>query len=208
MFFDPIIRHLLSGKGTKYCSINRGQHLSSLLHPVSPPDHGMEGMLIFLLEDSDAPENNFFLSLGLWLSESANIVGVVVRCLQLFTPHLSSTAGTVKRKLTQLPMQDFCWKPDAAYSVFGRKEHWDNLYTMRYKWFPHNPLCCQQHDRHYDQSYDASRTSPSLESLPCDVYLEQVTQVHLLGYEQTECSRQWRISIPKTWGPLMASCLF
>jgi hypothetical protein len=67
----------------------------------------MEGMLIFLLEDSDAPENNFFLSLGLRLSESANIVGVVVRCLQLFTPHLSSTAGTVKTKLPSYQCRTF-----------------------------------------------------------------------------------------------------
>ena len=100
MFFDPIIRHLLSGKGTKYCSINRGEHLSFLLQPFSLPEHGMEGMLIFLLEDGNAPENNFFLSLSLRLSESTNIVGVVIRCLELFTPHMSSIAETVKTKLT------------------------------------------------------------------------------------------------------------
>ena len=60
----------------------------------------MEGMLIFLLEDGNAPENNFFLSLSLRLSESTNIVGVVIRCLELFTPHMSSIAETVKTKLT------------------------------------------------------------------------------------------------------------
>jgi hypothetical protein len=182
MFFDPMIRHLLSGKGTKYCSVHGGQHLSFLLHPFSPPEHGMEGMLIFLLEDGNAPENNFFLSLSLRLSESINIVGVAVRCLQLFTPHLSSTAETVKTKLTQLPTHDFCWMQDAAYSVFGRKEYWDNLHTIRWKLFEPTPVCRQQQDRHYEQRYDASRKSSSSESLPCDVYLEPVTQVHLLGH--------------------------
>jgi hypothetical protein len=95
----------------------------------------MEGMLIFLLEDGNAPENNFFLSLSLRLSESTNIVGVVIRCLELFTPHMSSITETVKTKLTQLPTQDFCWMPDAAYSVFGSEEHWEDLHTIRYKWF-------------------------------------------------------------------------
>jgi len=137
----------------------------------------MEGMLIFLLEDGNAPENNFFLSLSLRLSESTNIVGVVIRCLELFTPHMSSIAETVKTKLTQLPTQDFCWMPDAAYSVFGSEEHWEDLHTIRYKWFRPNPLCCQQKDLRYD----ASRRSLSLQPLPCDVYLEPVTQVHLLG---------------------------
>ncbi|CAD6334410.1 unnamed protein product [Miscanthus lutarioriparius] len=145
--------------------------------PFSLPEHGMEGMLIFLLEDGNAPENNFFLSLSLRLSESTNIVGVVIRCLELFTPHMSSIAETVKTKLTQLPTQDFCWMPDAAYSVFGSEEHWEDLHTIRYKWFRPNPLCCQQKDLHYD----GSRTSSSSEPLPCDVYLEPVTQVHLLG---------------------------
>lgn len=185
MFFDPIVRHLLAGKATKHCSIHGGQHLSFLLQPFSPPEHGMEGMLIFLLEDANAPENNFLLSLSVRISESTNILGVVVRCMQLFiTSHLSSTAELVKTKLTQLPTQDFCWMPDAAYCVFGRKEHWDNLHTIRSKWFRPNPFCCQQQDRHYEQRHDGSRTSScsSSESLPCDVYLEPVTQVHLLGH--------------------------
>ncbi|CAD6334411.1 unnamed protein product [Miscanthus lutarioriparius] len=160
MFFDPIIRHLLSGKGTRHCSVHGAQHLSFLLQPFSLPEHGMEGMLIFLLEDGNAPENNFFLSLSLRLSESTNIVGVVIRCLELFTPHMSSIAETVKTKLTQLPTQDFCWMPDAAYSVFGSEEHWEDLHTIRYKWFRPNPLCCQQKD---------------LRSM------NQITQVHLLG---------------------------
>jgi hypothetical protein len=60
----------------------------------------MEGNLIFLLEDANAPENNFLLTLQLRLSESTDIVGVAVRCLNLFTPHLSSTTETVKTKLT------------------------------------------------------------------------------------------------------------
>jgi hypothetical protein len=34
MFFDPLIRHLLAGKGTRYCFVHGGQHLSLLLQRV------------------------------------------------------------------------------------------------------------------------------------------------------------------------------
>ncbi|CAD6253335.1 unnamed protein product [Miscanthus lutarioriparius] len=81
--------------------------------------------------------------LSLWLSESTDIVGVVVRCLQLFIPYLSSTAETVKTKLTQMPMQDLCWVFD-AYSVYGCDEQQNSLHTMCSKWFRPNPFCCQQ----------------------------------------------------------------
>jgi hypothetical protein len=67
-----LARHLLAGRGTKLCSIHGGQHLSLLLQPFSPPDHGrMQGALLLWLQDCDAPENNFLLSLGLRLSERA-----------------------------------------------------------------------------------------------------------------------------------------
>ncbi|CAD6342865.1 unnamed protein product [Miscanthus lutarioriparius] len=76
--------------------------------------------------------------LSLRLSESTDVVGVAVRCLHLFTPYLSSTAKTVKTKLTQ------------------------------------------QQDHDYTQRYNA--TSSSSKSLPCDIYLEPVIQVYLLGH--------------------------
>ncbi|XP_066342721.1 uncharacterized protein [Miscanthus floridulus] len=138
MFFDPLIRHLLAGKGTKHCFVSRGQHLSFVLQPFSPPEHGMEGCLTLLLEDTNASENNFLLALSLRLSESTDVVGVAIRCLHLFTPYLSSTAETVKTKLTQ------------------------------------------QQDHDYTQRYNA--TSSSSKSLPCDIRLEPVIQVYLLGH--------------------------
>ena len=47
MFFDPLIRHLLAGKGTKYCFVRGGQHLSLILQPFSPPNRGMENFFLF-----------------------------------------------------------------------------------------------------------------------------------------------------------------
>jgi len=120
------------------------------------------------------PENNFLLALSLQLSESTDIVGVVVRCLQLFIPYLSSTAETVKTKLTQMPMQDLCWVFD-AYSVYGCDEQQNRLRTMCSKWFRPNPFCCQQLEHLHAQS-------SSSKSLTCDIYMEPVIQVYLLGH--------------------------
>nr|CAB3490187.1 unnamed protein product [Digitaria exilis] len=116
--------------------------------PISVPDRGMEGYLIFSLEDGNMPENNFVLTLNLRVSESTDIVRIVVRCVELFAPHLSSTAEVVKTKLTQLPTQDLRWVPD-AHSVFGHDGRWDNLDSVYSKWVRPNPLCCQQQHQSY-----------------------------------------------------------
>jgi hypothetical protein len=173
MFFDPLIRHLLAGKGTKYCFVRGSQHLSFLLQPFRTHDHGVVGALVLLLKDSNASENNFLLALNIRLSESIDIVGVAVSCLQLFMPHLSSTVEIVKTKLTQVPTQDLCWVSCVC-------ERQNNLYNTGSKWFQPNPLCCQQQDHYYAQSYNA--TSSSSESLLCDICLEPVMQVYLLAH--------------------------
>jgi len=151
--------------------VSNGQHLSFLLQPCSPlQEHGMEVGLIFLLEGTNTPENNFALALNLRLSESTDIVRIAVGCLHLFIPYLGSTVETVKTKLTQVPTQDLCWVSD-AYPVFGHcGDHQNNLHTIWSKWFRPNPLCCQQQYHHYSQIYNFK--SSSSESLPCDIYLE------------------------------------
>ncbi|KAF8673169.1 hypothetical protein HU200_048717 [Digitaria exilis] len=144
MFSDgALVRHLLEGKGTKNCFVDGGQSLSFILQPFILPGHGMEAALLLLLEDDNSPENNFLLTLSLRLSESTDIVGSVVRCLELFTPYLSSTTEAAKTKLTQLPTQDLLWVP-YAHSVYGHDEPGDNLDIIFAKQARPNPLCCQQ----------------------------------------------------------------
>nr|CAB3491912.1 unnamed protein product [Digitaria exilis] len=183
VFFDgALVRHLLEGKGTKYCFVSGRQHLSFVLQPFIPPERGMQATLLLLLQDSNSPENNFQFTLSLRISESTNIVGSVVRCLELFKPHLSSATEVVKTKLTQLPTQDFPWIPD-AHSVYGRDEPGDNLEIIFSKWVRPNPLCCQQLDQsNGSQRYAASSSSSMLEPLASDIYLEPVTYVYLLGH--------------------------
>ncbi|CAO1939893.1 unnamed protein product [Urochloa humidicola] len=180
MFFDPLVRNLLAGKTMEYKLVLQNQHHLFYLRPVNTPE-GMEGRLLYALKDSNTTENSFLLGLTLQISESTNIVGVAVRCLELFTPHFKSTSEIVKTKLTQLPMHDFCWVP---YVDSGDKHHWNNIHGIFSKWFRPNPQCCKQkHDhKQYQHPYPYNNGSNTNPSPYHDVYLEPVIKVYLQGH--------------------------
>ena len=87
MPFNPLIRNLFTGKNLQH-KISLGNECTFFLLwiPFSVTEHGIEASLFFLQKDGNAPENNFYFSVMLQLSESTDIVGIAVNCLQLFTP--------------------------------------------------------------------------------------------------------------------------
>jgi hypothetical protein len=192
MFFDPLVTHLFAGKMIRYKLVLGSQCHLVILQPIITPQ-GMEGRLLYVVIDGDAPENSFFFTIFLRISESTDIVGVAVRCLQLFAPHFKSTTEAVKTKLTQLPMQDLCWFPYAESSQ--KQRHWEKFYTIFSQWFRPNPHCCrssrrQQHDEHHQRLHPSASTgtgsnTSSSSSLPMTgdhMYLEPVVQVCLQSH--------------------------
>uniref|UniRef100_A0A0D9WV12 Uncharacterized protein n=1 Tax=Leersia perrieri TaxID=77586 RepID=A0A0D9WV12_9ORYZ len=91
-------------------SAGNKQHLL-WIWPNKTAEQGIEVKLCFAYDDDSAPEDNFVFTIMLQLSESTNIFGTIIKCLQLFAPHFESTIETVKKKLTQLPTQDFSRVP-------------------------------------------------------------------------------------------------
>ncbi|XP_066393027.1 uncharacterized protein [Miscanthus floridulus] len=173
MPFDPLIRHLLTGKKLEH-KFNPGNGCPNLflqLVPFITAAHGIEAILFFMQKDSNVPEDNFFLSIMLQLSESTDIVGIAVKCLQLFDPLFKSTAENIRKKLTLLPTEDLSWVP---YGESQQKEHWDNLLSFATQWFRPNPLCCKQRDPH--EARCSSKVQMS--GIP-DVSLEPVIEVNL-----------------------------
>jgi len=84
---DPLIGHLLAGQELRYRLVRRGQHRLFCVRPVRPEeDRGMEAKLLFLYEDDEAPEKNLWLGSILRLSESTDIVGTIVKFLDLLLP--------------------------------------------------------------------------------------------------------------------------
>ncbi|KAJ1287536.1 hypothetical protein BS78_02G017900 [Paspalum vaginatum] len=174
MPFDPLIRHLLAGKKIQHRILQANGHpLFLLLEPYVTAEYGNEARLFFMQRDGKAPEDDFFLSIMLQISESTDIVGIAVKCLQLFTPLFKSTVETIREKLMQLPTEDFSWVP---YVDTHHKEHWDNLHIFGTHWLRPNPLCCKQHDQHklcHGRKLNRSRFP--------DASLEPVIEVHMLS---------------------------
>jgi hypothetical protein len=107
----------------------------------------------------------------LQISESTDIIGITIKCLQLYTLHFKSTVESIRNELTQLPTQDFAWVP---YADSCQKEHWDKLNSFSTLWFRPNPLCCKQHEQH-KFSHSIKAGSSGLQ----DASLESVIEVNL-----------------------------
>ncbi|XP_062208937.1 uncharacterized protein LOC133910619 [Phragmites australis] len=144
MFFDPLIAHLLAGEELRYRLIQGSQYQLFCVRPISLEDRGIEAKLIFIYEDDEAPDKNLCIGSMLRLSESTDIVGITIKCLQfLVTPHFKSTAEAATRELANLPTQDFSWVP---YADSSHKEHWNSIHRDMSQWFRPDPLCCNQHE--------------------------------------------------------------
>uniref|UniRef100_A0A0A9DGV1 Uncharacterized protein n=1 Tax=Arundo donax TaxID=35708 RepID=A0A0A9DGV1_ARUDO len=190
MPFDPLIRNLFTGKKLYHKVIRANKcPLFVLWAPFITAGHGIEARLIFMQKDGNVPEDDFYLSVMLQLSESTDIVGIVIKCLELFAPLFKSTVETIRKELMQLPIQDFSWVP---YVDSHNKEHWDILHGFGTQWFRPNPLCCKQRDQH--KFCHGSKLDKS--GVP-DVSLEPVIEVHLHCQVSLSEYNKQRTSLPE-----------
>ncbi|CAL5091768.1 unnamed protein product [Urochloa decumbens] len=145
MPFHSIVKNLFAGKELHHKIIGKNGYLMFQLWlvPYSTAAHGTEASLIFIQYDG-TQEGNIFFSMIIQLSESTDIIGIAVKCLQLFSPHFKCAVENIRNELIQLPTQDFSWVPP-VYSY--QKEHWDSLHSFGSQWFRPNPLCCKHQDR-------------------------------------------------------------
>uniref|UniRef100_M8CRM5 Uncharacterized protein n=1 Tax=Aegilops tauschii TaxID=37682 RepID=M8CRM5_AEGTA len=90
MFYDPLIRHLLAGKELNYeLSRGSGRHFFGV-RPICFVERGVKAKLCYDYQDQKAPQNSFVLGAMLRLSDSTDIVGVMLTCLQtVITPTLA-----------------------------------------------------------------------------------------------------------------------
>ncbi|RCV09312.1 hypothetical protein SETIT_2G017200v2 [Setaria italica] len=114
------------------------------LTPIRNPVNGIDVSLTFTQYDA-TPEGNICFSLAVQLSESIDIVGIAVKCLQLFAPHFKCKFENIRNELTQLPNEDFSWGPP-FYS--DHKENWNKFNSLFSEFTRPNPFCCKEHGRH------------------------------------------------------------
>ncbi|CAL5078010.1 unnamed protein product [Urochloa decumbens] len=169
MPFNPFIKNLFSGKKLQH-KIDQGNKNTFfvLWLPFITAEYGIEVTLFFIQKDGNTPENNFYFSVMLQLSESTDIVGIVIECLQMFTPLFKSKIDIIRNKIMQLPTEDFSWVP---FVDSRQKEHWDNLHSCVSLWLRPDPSCCKQIDQH--QVFHSSNRDTSA------ISLEPVIETHL-----------------------------
>ncbi|RCV09902.1 hypothetical protein SETIT_2G067200v2 [Setaria italica] len=146
MPFESLVKNLFAGKELHHKIVRGNEYplFQLWLTPIRNPVHGIVVSLTFTQYDG-TPEGNICISLAVQLSESIDIVGIAVKCLQLFAPPFKCRFENIRNELTQLPNEDFSWGP-SFYS--DHKEHWDKINSLSSQWVRPNPFCCKEHGRH------------------------------------------------------------
>ncbi|CAL4906073.1 unnamed protein product [Urochloa decumbens] len=163
MMLHPLIGRLLAGQELRYRLVRRSKYHLFCVRPIClEDDRGMEAKLLFVYEDDEAPEKNLCLGSILRLSESMDLVGTVIKCLEMLftTPQFKPIAESARKEISQLPTQDFLWVP---YVDASHKEHWNTVHINMTKWFRPNPMCCKQHDSSTIKQSDISVLEPVIE---------------------------------------------
>lgn len=174
-FFNPLIRHLFTGKSVRYQAFQGDKLFYLSIRPVSSAESGGEAMVGFACQDFKEPTKGFYLACMLSLSESTDIFDVMIKCVQPVAPHFKFAAEGIRRGLIQLPIQDFTWD-----SPYGENEFWANVHNTLTKWHRPNPLCCSEHGHHRISSSSSSNTTASSSSwLLSNIFPEEVINVLL-----------------------------
>ncbi|CAL4981767.1 unnamed protein product [Urochloa decumbens] len=143
MFFDPLIGQLLTGKSLRYQVLQGSRLFYFGVRPMNFAERGVEAMIGFVDIDLKDPLKGLSLSFMLRLSESTDIFGVMIKCMQSVTPHFKVAAEHVKRELIQLPTQDFSFLPHKPHV---QSDYWVNVHNTMTQWCRPNPLCCYEHN--------------------------------------------------------------
>jgi len=140
------------------------------LAPFGTVEQGTEASLIFIQSDDSPAVGNIYFSIVLQVSESTDIVGTAIQCLQLFAPYVKCKVENIMKELTQLPTQCLSWVP----YVHSNQQDRVRVQHHASQWIRPNSLCCKKHNQH-----ELQRTSnPDMVGLS-DAFLEPVTEVNL-----------------------------
>jgi len=123
MPFYSIVKNLFASKQLHH-KIVRGieyPYFQFSLVPVISEVLGIEAILI-LIQNDGTPEGNNYFRITIQVSECTDIVGIAIRCLQLFAPHLKCTVENIRNELIQLLAQDLSWMP-SVYSCQKEQLH-------------------------------------------------------------------------------------
>uniref|UniRef100_A0ACD5TFA0 Uncharacterized protein n=1 Tax=Avena sativa TaxID=4498 RepID=A0ACD5TFA0_AVESA len=196
-FFTSILSELLQGKTLSYRLLQGSKTYRLSIEPFHSQDNGVLALLYFCREDPDAPTDCFDVELLLRLSESTDIVGITIKCLQSLGPQFEPLASDATTgELTRLLAQDvFYTRPSLCRTLMSGL----NVLTKP-KPLPHDHILIP----HF------SKLSTALDS-SSHRFPEQVISVYVESYVSTESStssNQPDINVVNDWPLLQMSALF
>ncbi|KAG2644413.1 hypothetical protein PVAP13_2KG203065 [Panicum virgatum] len=137
-FCNPLVRHLLEGRTLRYEMV-QGSHLRDIyIWPLCLENRGVEAELSYQYENCKMPGRNFHLRLWLRLSESTDIVGAAVKCLQFLALQFMLAAECAIGELTLLPDLH-----DISHSYGAPWLGIQNSYTRLTRICRPDPTCCR-----------------------------------------------------------------
>ncbi|KAL6647139.1 hypothetical protein ACP70R_014576 [Stipagrostis hirtigluma subsp. patula] len=102
IFSVPLLRQLLEGKTLRYERLQGSRLRDLYIWPICFEERGVEAELSYRYEDYEMPEKSFHLWLVLRLSESIDIVGSALKCLQYLVSQFKLVAESAIGELTIL----------------------------------------------------------------------------------------------------------
>jgi hypothetical protein len=166
MFFPcPLVRRLFAERKTLiYRKVQAGQGRYLAVWPSCfQEERGVEALVWYLYTDHKRSEKSFFLGLLLRLSESTDIVGVAMKCMQSLASQFNLVADTAMGELTLLTDLQDVSESDAPPGVGIQEWHSEATQMCR-----RDPSCCKGH------VYCANNTVTSSESELSHVFPEEV----------------------------------
>jgi hypothetical protein len=143
-FCNPVVRRLLEGKHLRY-EAEQGAVLRFLdLWPLCVEGRGVETILEYGYEDRGAPEKNLLLHIVLRLSESMDVFGTAIRCLQAMASQLKllvSEAAVGELALLAASV-DMCRSSAPPWARIDEGE-----YARASQAFRRDPVCCRDRER-------------------------------------------------------------
>ncbi|CAM0145198.1 unnamed protein product [Urochloa decumbens] len=135
-FCNPLVRHLLEGKMLEYEVVQRNLLCRFHIWPISLEERGVEAELTYCNDNRKMPHKSFQLRLMLRLSESTDVIGIAIECLQsLASQHVTRSAVG---ELTLLhDLKDISHKHDLP-CVGIQDSHTQDTWIFR-----PDPTCCK-----------------------------------------------------------------
>ncbi|KAF0926101.1 hypothetical protein E2562_021815 [Oryza meyeriana var. granulata] len=196
-FLIPLTRHLLEGKTLDYSIVHGTQTLILRVEPLSLEERGVEARIRFSRQDScRIPLKNFTLRLILRLSESTDIVGITIKCLQSLGPRFRSFAEDAVGSLAQLPTQDVVYTvtpPPLFYAPAFRA-----CQALLSRTFRPDPLCCREEDGQIITPLADEDEGIMMSSELSHEFPEQVIGVHFTSYISAAGYHRYNLSTSST----------